>query len=78
MGLLAVLDWVMTTAPGWKDRVRQACERFIEDVELTLPPQANFADLELAVGKFSPEMLRETLQALVDAEDFSPTRRRDT
>lgn len=46
----------------------------IEDVKLTLPPDANFADIERAVGKFGPEMLRETLQALVDAEDFSPTK----
>lgn len=64
----------MTTALDWDDRVRRACERLIEDVKLTLPPDANFADIERAVGKFGPEMLRETLQALVDAEDFSPTK----
>lgn len=63
----------MTTVPEWDDRVRRACERFIEDVKLTLPPDANFADIERAVGKFGPQMLREALQALVDVEDFSPT-----
>jgi len=64
----------MTTAPGWKDRVRQACERLIQDIELTLPPQASFVDCEQAVLKYSPEMLRETLQALVDAGDFPPSK----
>ena len=65
----------MTTAPERDDRVRRACERLIEDLKLTLPPHANFADIERAVAMFGPEMLRETLQALVDAEDFSPTER---
>lgn len=60
----------MASSPAWGDRVRRACERLIQDIELTLPLDANFVDFERAVMKYSPEMFRETLQALVDAGDF--------
>ena len=58
--------------PGWEEKARAAFERYIEDIKATLPPDANFADMERAVLKFSPEIMRSTLEGLAASEDFSP------
>lgn len=57
---------------NWEARARQAFERYIEDIKASLPPDASFADMERAVMKFSPEIMRSTLEGLAASEDFSP------
>ena len=57
---------------GWEDKARMAFERYIEDIKASLPPNANFADMERAILKFSPEIMRSTLEGLAASKDFSP------
>lgn len=57
----------------WEDKARAAFEHYIEDLKATLPADANFRDIEQAMLKFSPELLRKTAEALANAEDFSPS-----
>jgi hypothetical protein len=58
--------------PEWEDKARAAFERYIEDLKATLPPDASFAEMERAILKFSPEIMRSTLEGLAASEDFSP------
>lgn len=58
--------------PRWEDKARAAFERYIADIKATLPPDANFAEMERAVMKFSPEIMRSTLEGLAASKDFSP------
>ena len=63
---------------SWEDKAREAFEHYLADVKATLPPDANFRDIERAMLKFSPEMMRATAEALVASEDFSPREKRGT
>ena len=56
----------------WEDKSREAFEAYIADLKATLGPNASFRDIEQAMLKFSPEMMRKTAEALANAEDFSP------
>lgn len=58
----------------WEDKARRAFEHYLEDLKATLPADANFRDIEKAMLKFSPELLRKTAEALANDEDFSPSR----
>lgn len=62
----------MTTNKDWDSKAQAAFDRFIADLKGRLPPDASFADIEEAMLKYSPEMLRSTTEALANAEDFSP------
>jgi hypothetical protein len=64
--------------PEWEEKARAAFDRYIEDLKATLPPDANFRDIERAMLKFSPEMMRKTAEALANAEAFSPREERST
>ena len=57
---------------NWEEKAREAFDKYIEDLKATLPADANFRDIEQAMLKFSPEMMRQTAEALANAEDFSP------
>lgn len=63
--------------PEWEDKARAAFDRYIEDLKATLPPNANFRDIERAMLKFSPEMMRQTAEALAASKAFSPSAQRD-
>jgi len=56
----------------WEDKAREAFDHYLADLKATLPPDANFKDIEQAMLKFSPEMMRKTVEALANAEAFSP------
>lgn len=58
--------------PGWEDEAREAFDKYIADIKATLPADANFRDIEQAMLRFSPEMMRRTAEALANAEAFSP------
>ena len=64
--------------PSWEDKAREAFEPYLADLKATLPPDANFRDIERAMLKFSPEVIRATAEALANAEAFSPGEERDT
>ncbi|HEV2125402.1 MAG TPA: hypothetical protein VGW38_21850 [Chloroflexota bacterium] len=60
---------------GWEAKARAAFERYIEDIKVSLPADASFAEMERAVMKFSPEIMRSTLKGLAASEDFSPEKK---
>ena len=66
----------ITYSNGWTERTEKrakaAFDRYIEDLKMSLPANASFADIEKAMLKHSPQMMRETAEALANAEDFSP------
>jgi hypothetical protein len=64
--------------PEWEDKARNAFDAYIADLKATLGPNASFADIEQAMLKFSPEMMRKTAEALANAKDFSPTEESNT
>jgi hypothetical protein len=59
---------------NWEEVSREAFEHYLADIRATLGPQANFRDIEQAMLKYSPEMMRKTAEALANAEDFSPSK----
>lgn len=58
--------------PGWETKARAAFEHYIEDLKASLPPDANFAEMERAIMKYSPEIMRSTLEGMANSKDFSP------
>ncbi len=64
--------------PDWEEKAREAFEHYLADLKATLAPDANFRDIERAMLKFSPEMMRKTAEALANAEAFSPRSQSDT
>ncbi|CAN5897094.1 hypothetical protein BH24DEI2_BH24DEI2_20360 [soil metagenome] len=49
--------------------------RYIENIKASLPADASFAEMKRAVMKFSPEIMRSTLEGLAASEDFSPEKK---
>ena len=66
------IEWRMDKK-SWEVKAEEAFKHYIADLKATLPANANFRDIEQAMLKFSPELLRKTAEALANAEDFSPT-----
>lgn len=64
--------------PGWEVKAQAAFDKYLTDLKATLPADANFRDIEQAMLKFSPEMMRKTAEALANAKDFSPSEERGT
>ena len=64
--------------PGWEIKAQAAFDKYLADLKATLPPDANFQDIEQAMLRFSPEMMRRTAEALANAEAFSPREERST
>jgi hypothetical protein len=62
----------------WEEKSRAAFEDYINDLKTSLGPEASFRDIEKAMLKFSPEMMRKTAEALANAEDFSPEEESNT
>ena len=58
--------------PAWEDKIREAFEHYLADIKATLPPEANFRDIEQTILEVSPGLLRRTAEALANAEAFSP------
>jgi hypothetical protein len=50
---------------NWEEASRAAFEDYLADIRASLGPQANFRDIEQAMLKYSPEMMRKTAEALV-------------
>lgn len=66
----------MRSDQNWEEKARGAFENYLKDLKRTLPPEASFADIERAMLMLSPEMMRQTAEALANAEDFSPDTKR--
>ena len=64
--------------PEWEVKTREAFESYLEDLKSSLPGDASFADMERAIMKHSPEIMRTTLEGLASSEDFSPCEESDT
>jgi hypothetical protein len=62
----------------WEEKARAAFEAYLAKLKAELPKDANFAVMEQAMLKHSPEMMSKTLEALANAEDFFPKGKRDT
>ena len=62
----------------WEEEARAAFETYLAKLKAELPSDANFAMMEQAMLKHSPEMMSKTLEALVNTEAFSPEDERDT
>ncbi|HEX7022167.1 MAG TPA: hypothetical protein VF171_04865 [Trueperaceae bacterium] len=60
------------TTTSWDDKTRAAQEHLIEDVELTLGPEAGIADIERALHQHAPAFLADTFQVLADDPALSP------
>jgi hypothetical protein len=63
---------------NWEEKARAAFEAYLTKLKAELPRDANFATIERAMLDHSPEMMSRTLEALANAEDFSPESKRDT
>ena len=63
---------------NWEEKAREAFEVYLAKLKAELPKDANFATIERAMLEHSPEMISRTLEALANAEDFSPEGKRDT
>jgi hypothetical protein len=63
---------------GWETKAQEAFRKYVADIKATLPADANFAEMERAVKRYSPEIMRVTLEGLAASEDFSPSAKRDT
>jgi hypothetical protein len=63
---------------NWEAKARAAFEAYLAKLKAELPSDANFAMMERAMLKHSPEMMSKTLEALANAEAFSPEGKRDT
>jgi phage shock protein A len=62
----------------WEDKAREAFEVYLTKLKADLPSDADFALIEKKMLEHSPEMMSKTLEALANAEDFSPEESRDT
>jgi hypothetical protein len=71
------ISWGMDKTT-WEEKAREAFEAYLAKLRAELPKDANFAMMEQALLKHSPEMMSKTLEALVNAEDFSPESKRNT
>jgi len=50
----------------WKTKARQAFERYMEDLELCLEAGSGLAEIERAMLRHNPELLRTLMQGLVE------------
>ena len=50
----------------WKTKARQAFERYMEDLELSLEAGSGLAEIERAMLRHNPELLRTLMQGLVE------------
>jgi ABC-type nitrate/sulfonate/bicarbonate transport system substrate-binding protein len=63
---------------NWEEKAKAAFESYIAKLKAELPKDATFALMERKMLEHSPEMMSKTLEALANAEDFSPEENRDT
>jgi hypothetical protein len=71
------IKWRMDTQ-SWEEKARVAFEIYLAKLKAELPKDANFALIERKMLEHSPEMMSMTLEALVNAKDFSPESKRTT
>jgi len=58
--------------PAWEEKTNKAYAQYLAAVKADLPANASFADMERAILKHSPELLRANLESLASDEAFSP------
>jgi molecular chaperone DnaK (HSP70) len=63
---------------AWETKAREAFEAYLAKLKAALPADADFALMEQKMLEHSPEMMSKTLEALANAEDFSPENKRET
>lgn len=56
----------------WDLKAQAAFDKYREDIKASLPPNASIAEMERAILKYSPEIMRSSLEGLANAEAFSP------
>ena len=56
----------------WEEKAQAAFDRYLEALKRDLGPNANFAEMERAIMKHSPDIMRTTLESLANSEDFPP------
>jgi hypothetical protein len=78
-----MIRWAMTrysqekpaNSEAIKMRLKTRLAQRVDELFERLPEQSNLAEIEKALLKESPELTSEMFQALVDRQDFSPSRR---
>lgn len=71
------VSWRMERA-DWEEKAQAAFDSYIAALKRDLGPNANFAEMERAIMKHSPDIMRSTLEGLANSEDFSPSKKRET
>jgi hypothetical protein len=61
---------------AWEEKSRAAFERYLAELKTSLPANASLADIEKAMLKHSPAMMRETMEALAPPLNFPRSRQR--
>jgi hypothetical protein len=67
-----------TSSEDVKMRLKARLAQRVDELFKRLPEGSNLAEIEKALLKESPELTSEMFQALVDRQDFSPSRRTHT
>lgn len=62
----------MASGRSRDEKVRRAYEHLIEDLVLTLPPDANLTEIERVAGKFGPEVVRDVVEAVAQTNGKAP------
>ena len=57
----------------WEEKTQVAFEGYIAALKADLGPDASIAEMEAAIFKHSPEIMRTTLESMAASHDFSPS-----
>jgi hypothetical protein len=56
----------------WEKKTQVAFEKYLVALKAELGPEANLADMETAIMKHAPEIMRTTLESMAASHEFSP------
>lgn len=59
--------------PDWEEKTQAAFDSYIAALKAELGPNASIAEIEAAIFKHSPEIMRTTLESMAASPDFSPS-----
>jgi hypothetical protein len=59
--------------PDWEEKTQAAFETYIAALKAELGPDASIAEMEAAILKHSPGIMRTTLESMAASQDFSPS-----
>ncbi len=62
----------------WEIQAQAAFDKYITSLKADLGPNANMAEMERAIMKHSPDIMRSTLEGLANSADFSPRKKSET